>query len=159
MYLPRPPIRGSKVSNPLRSVAILKEDLPILELERETFDIMWEMSTPGGEAERCFLRAPQTEYYAVKEGNDLLPYPNVCMFYYWITASDFANLGLVATSGSFRVYKCTRGCFCCLFFYTQHQYACVSSLPSCTIFESRRSHCARFRSTHLTSFGRRRGGV
>jgi len=46
-------------------------------LERETFDIMWEMSTPGGEAEGCFLRAPQTEYYAVKEGNGLHSYPNL----------------------------------------------------------------------------------
>jgi len=47
-------------------------DLPILELERETFEIMWEMSTPGGEAEGCFLRATQTEYYAVREGNQYL---------------------------------------------------------------------------------------
>jgi hypothetical protein len=57
--------------------------LPILELEKETFDIMWELSTPGGEAEGCFLRAPQTEYYTAKEGNpDLLSfYPDVRKFY------------------------------------------------------------------------------
>ena len=24
---------------------------------------MWDLSQPGGEAEGCFLRAPQTEYY------------------------------------------------------------------------------------------------
>jgi D-amino-acid oxidase len=41
-------------------------------LERETFKIMWEMSTPGDEAESCFLRAPQTEYYAVEEGDQYL---------------------------------------------------------------------------------------
>ncbi|KAN0136776.1 hypothetical protein V8E53_005217, partial [Lactarius tabidus] len=44
-------------------------DLRQQKLERETFEIMWEMSIPGGEAEGCFLRAPQTEYYAVEEGN------------------------------------------------------------------------------------------
>ncbi|ETW75833.1 hypothetical protein HETIRDRAFT_239418, partial [Heterobasidion irregulare TC 32-1] len=32
-------------------------------LEKETFEIMWDLSRPGGEAEGCFLRAPQTEYY------------------------------------------------------------------------------------------------
>ena len=36
---------------------------------------MWEMSTPGSEAEGCFLRAPQTEYYTVTEGDpDLLSF-------------------------------------------------------------------------------------
>lgn len=24
---------------------------------------MWELSAPGGEAEHCFLRLPQTDYY------------------------------------------------------------------------------------------------
>lgn len=44
---------------------------------------MWEMSTPGGEAEGCFLRAPQTEYYAVREENQDLHsfYPDVREFY------------------------------------------------------------------------------
>ncbi|KAH9000765.1 hypothetical protein EDB86DRAFT_3063668 [Lactarius hatsudake] len=50
-------------------------DLLIIELERKTFDIMWEMSAPGGEAEGCFLRAPQTDYYTPKEENpDLLSF-------------------------------------------------------------------------------------
>jgi D-aspartate oxidase len=50
-------------------------DLRQQKLEKETFDIMWELSTPGGEAEGCFLRAPQTEYYTAKEGNpDLLSF-------------------------------------------------------------------------------------
>ncbi|KAI9458838.1 nucleotide-binding domain-containing protein [Lactarius psammicola] len=56
-------------------VSAAAADLPSLDLERKTFDIMWEMSTPGGEAEGCFLRAPQTDYYAAKEGNpDLLSF-------------------------------------------------------------------------------------
>ena len=84
MYLPRPPIQDSKVSTPLYSVAVLEGawDLPILELERETFDIMWEMSSPGGEAEGCFLRAPQIEYDTVKEGDPDLHsfYPDVRKF-------------------------------------------------------------------------------
>jgi len=35
----------------------------ILELEKETFDKFWELSAPGSEAEECFLRVPQTEYF------------------------------------------------------------------------------------------------
>ncbi|KAI9444298.1 hypothetical protein H4582DRAFT_2071850 [Lactarius indigo] len=50
-------------------------DLRLQNLERKTFDIMWEMSAPGGEAEGCFLRAPQTNYHAAKEANsDLLSF-------------------------------------------------------------------------------------
>jgi D-aspartate oxidase/D-amino-acid oxidase len=37
----------------------------IIELEEETFNVMWELSTSGGVAEECFLRIPQTEYYVV----------------------------------------------------------------------------------------------
>ncbi|KAH9968244.1 nucleotide-binding domain-containing protein [Russula dissimulans] len=44
-------------------------------LERETFDIMWEMSDPGSEAESCFLRASQIEYYTTRERDpDLLSF-------------------------------------------------------------------------------------
>jgi len=32
-------------------------------LEETTFDIMWNMSKPGSDAEECFLRQPQTQYY------------------------------------------------------------------------------------------------
>ncbi|KAK7684996.1 hypothetical protein QCA50_011831 [Cerrena zonata] len=31
--------------------------------DKDTFDVMWELSAPGGEAEHCFLRLPQTDYY------------------------------------------------------------------------------------------------
>jgi hypothetical protein len=34
-------------------------------MDQDTFDIMWEMSKPGGEAEGCFLRVPQTDYFKV----------------------------------------------------------------------------------------------
>lgn len=33
------------------------------EMDQETFKAMWELSKPGGLAEGCFLRLPQTEYY------------------------------------------------------------------------------------------------
>ena len=32
-------------------------------MDEETFKVMWEMSAPGGEAETCFLRVPQTDYF------------------------------------------------------------------------------------------------
>ena len=32
-------------------------------MDRETFDVMWNLSAPGGAAEGCFLRIPQTEMY------------------------------------------------------------------------------------------------
>ncbi|TCD68858.1 hypothetical protein EIP91_009572 [Steccherinum ochraceum] len=32
-------------------------------IDRETFDVMWELSKPGGEAECAFLRIHQTDYY------------------------------------------------------------------------------------------------
>ncbi|KAI0053121.1 D-amino-acid oxidase [Auriscalpium vulgare] len=49
--------------------AAAHDDLRQQKLERETFDVMWELSAPGGEAEGCFLRAPQTEYYLVPQAN------------------------------------------------------------------------------------------
>ena len=33
------------------------------EIDQETFKVMWELSAPGGEAEGCFLRVPQTDYF------------------------------------------------------------------------------------------------
>ena len=36
---------------------------------------MWKLSELGGEAEGCFLRGPQTEYYLTPQANeDLLSY-------------------------------------------------------------------------------------
>ncbi|KAI0071590.1 D-amino-acid oxidase [Panus rudis PR-1116 ss-1] len=32
-------------------------------IDSDTFDVMWKLSEPGGEAEGCFLRIPQTDYY------------------------------------------------------------------------------------------------
>ena len=34
-----------------------------LAIDTETFDVMWELSAPGSEAEECFMRIPHTEYY------------------------------------------------------------------------------------------------
>ena len=53
-----------------------------LEMDQETFQIMWGMS--GGEAEHCFLRIPQVENYceARKGFNALEVMPNVSSFTY-----------------------------------------------------------------------------
>ncbi|KAL4251974.1 DAMOX/DASOX family protein [Abortiporus biennis] len=32
-------------------------------IDEDTFKVMWELSAPGGEAEGCFLRLPQTDYF------------------------------------------------------------------------------------------------
>ena len=37
----------------------------MIELEEETFNVMWELSSSGSDAEECFLRIPQTEYFFV----------------------------------------------------------------------------------------------
>ncbi|KAF9566532.1 D-aspartate oxidase [Agrocybe pediades] len=39
--------------------------------EEQTFDVMWALSAPGSDAEECFLRVPQTEYFFTEE-----PKPN-----------------------------------------------------------------------------------
>ena len=33
-----------------------------LAIDKETFDVMWQLSAPGGEAEHCFMRVSQTDY-------------------------------------------------------------------------------------------------
>ena len=43
------------------------ESLFALEMDRETFDIMWEMSAPGHPAEECFLRGRQEEFYCEED--------------------------------------------------------------------------------------------
>jgi len=37
----------------------------MIELEEETFNVMWELSASGNDAEECFLRIPQMEYMFV----------------------------------------------------------------------------------------------
>ena len=81
---------------------------------------MWEMSAPGGEAEGCFLRAPQTEYYIAKEDDPdhLSFYPDVHKFYLIIRTADFTHLDVVSTLGSFCICICTGGYFRRLFFHS-----------------------------------------
>ncbi|EPQ53595.1 D-aspartate oxidase [Gloeophyllum trabeum ATCC 11539] len=43
------------------------EDKLKAKVNQDTFKVMWEMSAPGGEAEGCFLRQTQTEYYCDKQ--------------------------------------------------------------------------------------------
>ncbi|PAV20663.1 D-amino-acid oxidase [Pyrrhoderma noxium] len=47
-------------------VSLSGDDTRQQAFDRETFKIMWEMSEPGKDSEECFLRIPQTEYYAEK---------------------------------------------------------------------------------------------
>ena len=56
---------GEKVQESTYSYYILgyRTPLKLAELDRETFEVMWEMSAPGGEAEGCFLRISQTDYF------------------------------------------------------------------------------------------------
>jgi len=47
----------------------LSSGLP--ELDKETFDIMWEMSKPGSETEGLFLRIDEKDYYEVQPVQDI----------------------------------------------------------------------------------------
>ena len=40
-------------------------------LDKETFDVLWEMSKPGSETEGLFLRIDQKDYYEVKPDQDI----------------------------------------------------------------------------------------
>ena len=42
-----------------------------LELDKETFDVMWEMSKPGSETEGLFLRMNQRIHYEVEPDQDI----------------------------------------------------------------------------------------
>lgn len=48
-------------------------------MDQDTFDVMWEMSKPGGEAEGCFFRIPQTDHFTVDvtEHNPVRGLPDV----------------------------------------------------------------------------------
>jgi hypothetical protein len=43
-------------------------------MDRETFDIMWKMSSPGGEAEGCFMRVKGFMYLPEKH-DESKPHP------------------------------------------------------------------------------------
>ncbi|KIY48481.1 nucleotide-binding domain-containing protein [Fistulina hepatica ATCC 64428] len=45
-------------------VSLAGNDVRQQKMDQETFKIMWDLSAPGGEAEHCFLRIPQQEFYA-----------------------------------------------------------------------------------------------
>lgn len=78
---------------------------------------MWEMSNPGGEAEGCFLRALQTEYYAIKDRNpDLLSFcPSVRRKSCGLT--ELAYLHPVSTAGTLSICKRARGYLSCIIFH------------------------------------------
>ncbi|EFI26802.1 D-amino-acid oxidase [Coprinopsis cinerea okayama7 len=50
-------------------------------LEQATFDTMWKKSEPGSEAEECFLRVPQTEYF-FDEASEIKPLRSMPNFKY-----------------------------------------------------------------------------
>ncbi|KZT28066.1 D-amino-acid oxidase [Neolentinus lepideus HHB14362 ss-1] len=53
-------------------VSLAGEDKLQARVDQETFGVMWEMSALGGEAEGCFLRQKQVEYYCDKQAD---PHP------------------------------------------------------------------------------------
>lgn len=64
-----------------------------IEIDEETFKIMWELSAPGGEAEGCFLRLQQKDYFYDGRDPHLEWMPDVSVHKYidaclpWLTFS------------------------------------------------------------------------
>jgi hypothetical protein len=46
--------------------------IPAPDIDKETFEVMWALSAPGGAAEKCFLRQPQTELFDDSEPRPFL---------------------------------------------------------------------------------------
>ncbi|GLB39080.1 putative FAD dependent oxidoreductase [Lyophyllum shimeji] len=44
-------------------VSLAGSDMRQRQMDRETFETLWELSAPGNPAEKCFLRLPQEEYH------------------------------------------------------------------------------------------------
>lgn len=61
-------------------------DIICKEIDRKTFLEMWDLSRPGGEAEECFLRIKQTEFYDKR-----LPRPNPIETMPNVSSSRFAD--------------------------------------------------------------------
>ena len=54
------------------------DSLPDVALEEATFDVLWDLSKPGSDAEESFLRIPQTHYYQEEVNVDIFEkMPNV----------------------------------------------------------------------------------
>lgn len=72
-------IRNKRVSELPRS--LLLRFTNTIEMDQDTFDIMWEMSKPGGEAEGCFFRIPHTDHFTVdvKDHNPTRGLPDVSL--------------------------------------------------------------------------------
>ncbi|KAH8817601.1 D-amino-acid oxidase [Flagelloscypha sp. PMI_526] len=56
-------------------VSLSGKDVRQQKMDKVTFDKFWELSAPGGLAENCFLRLPQTEYYMEERSDPHFPYP------------------------------------------------------------------------------------
>jgi hypothetical protein len=48
--------------NDIISQAMVVGLTPTTDMDQETFKVMWDLSAPGSEAERCFLRLTYTLY-------------------------------------------------------------------------------------------------
>lgn len=71
-------------------------------MDRETFQVMWEMSGDDHEAEHCFLRIPQVENYCeARQGfNALEVMPDVSQSEFWNRAERVTFLFLLFSSVS-----------------------------------------------------------
>ena len=47
-------------------------------IDRETFDVMWDLSEPGKPTEHCFMRVSQTDYLLDGRDEGLDWMPDVC---------------------------------------------------------------------------------
>jgi len=88
------------IATSIRSPNDLTGSSGLAEMDQETFKTMWELSAPGGTAEGCFLRIPQTEYYCEEIAKphpldlmpDVSPFPIYCMVPNSLTIVKFKYL-------------------------------------------------------------------
>lgn len=68
-------------------------------IDEETFKVMWELSAPGGDAEGCFLRIKETEYFFDGRATRLSWMPDVRLFR--IYKQNYRISNVIAHSTSF----------------------------------------------------------
>lgn len=75
------PRQNSKFLNGRSTCSAALSFLKREEMDRATFQTMWEMSAPGSPSEGCFLRLNQTEYWSAENigASCLNTMPNVCI--------------------------------------------------------------------------------
>jgi len=125
------------------------------ELDKETFDVMWEMSKPGSETEGLFLRMDQKDYYEVQPDQDI-PIewmPNVRSPPGCRGLSPFIADYRSVSIGPNRSHRRNRSGN--LLHYCQHRYSGVSTIPLGSFPGQRRYYHQELTPTYLPSSRRR----